>query len=185
MKIYEFDSYEDYVEAQTLANIRKIDFIWAKDEIILEIAKDKGTAKNILCHGTRNGAEQKYFKTYFCDAYVVGTEISKTATQFPMTVQHDFTFPKDEWIGKFDIVYSNSFDHSIDPEKTIQTWRDQLSDTGKLYIEYCEIASWACQSDPLEADDEEVKEMIEKYLKVEKIIHHGGDSTIFVCVKND
>ena len=32
-------------------------------------------------------------------------------------------------IGKADIVYSNSFDHTIDPTSTIQTWRDQLNKT--------------------------------------------------------
>ena len=184
MKIYEYESYEDYVAAQTRANKIKLKWVYVKEGTIGKIAKDKGTAENILCHGTRNGTEQKYFKSHFPDAYIIGSEISETATQFPMTIQHDFAMVREEWIGKFDIVYSNSFDHSIDPEKTIQVWKDQLSDNGKLYLEYSEIESVCEPSDPLDATTKEIRDLIEKYLKIENVIPntgHGG--CVFICKK--
>jgi hypothetical protein len=184
MKIYKYKNYEEYVEAQTFANKLYINYAYVKESTIKKIFEDKKTAENILCHGTKNAAEQKYFKKYFPDAYVIGTEISETATYFPMTVQHDFTFPKKEWIGKFDIVYSNAFDHSIDPEKTIQTWRDQLSPTGKLYLEFVEIRNVTGYIDALSATEGEIAELIWKYFKIEKVIEkvtHWG--VLFVCVK--
>lgn len=185
MKIYEFNSYEDYVAAQTRANKIKLKWVWVRPATIKKISEDKQTAETIICHGTRNGAEQKFFLEHFPDAYIIGTEISDTATQFPMTVQHDFAIPKDEWIGKFDIVYSNSFDHSIDPEKTIKTWTDQLSDIGKLYLEFSEFESVCEASDPLKATWLEVEELITKYLNVESVIENTGHgASVFVCVKN-
>ncbi len=89
---------------------------------------------SVLCHGTRNAREQEYFKNLLPFAEIIGTEISYTAAEFPMTEQHDFHEPQDKWLNKFDIVYSNSFDHSYDPEKCINTWKDQLSSNGSLYI---------------------------------------------------
>ena len=185
MKIYEYKDYNEYVEAQTRANKIKLTWVYVRNNTITKISNNKKSAKNIICHGTRNGAEQKMFLQHFPEAYIIGTEISETATQFPMTIQHDFAIPKEEWIGKFDIVYSNSFDHSIDPEKTIKTWSDQISDDGKLYLEYSEMLSVCEPSDPLQATSNEIKELIEKYLKIESVIPntgHGG--CVFVCIKN-
>ena len=53
------------------------------------IRKNINIVKFGLCHGTRTGKEQEWFRKYLsCD--VVGTEISETATQFPFTIQWDF-----------------------------------------------------------------------------------------------
>jgi hypothetical protein len=185
MKIYKYKDYNEYVEAQTITNKKKINWVYVKKETVKKISEDKKTAENIICHGTRNGAEQKYFLELFPDAYIIGTEISDTASDFPMTIQHDFTIQKKEWVGKFDIVYSNSFDHSIDPEKTIKTWTEQLSDNGKLYLEYSELFSVCEYGDPLEATAAEVQGLIKKYLTIEKIIPDTGQGgSVFVCVKN-
>jgi hypothetical protein len=117
----------------------------------------------------------------------VGTEISDTATQFPMTVQHDFTIPKEEWLGKFDIVYSNSFDHTINPEKTINTWANQLSPTGTLYLEYSEEQSEGSYGDPLDATAKEIEVMILKHFnivgKITKGIQRNG--VIFICERKN
>lgn len=70
-----------------------------------------GEAKTVLCHGTRNEKEQKLFLKKYPNAEIVGTEISHTAKDFPLTVQWDFHDIKDEWIGKFFIFFKgrNSF----------------------------------------------------------------------------
>jgi hypothetical protein len=138
VKVYNYGSYQEYVEEQTSHNIRKIGkgVVWVKENTIRQISSIHGPAKNIICHGTRSGEEQQFFLKQFPQAYVIGTEISPTASNYPNTTQWDFAEPKDEWLNKFDIVYSNSFDHSFDPHKTIDCWKDQLNENGALYVEW-------------------------------------------------
>ena len=137
MEIYKYKDYEEYLQEQTNANIKKERNVWVKEHTIKEILKQENpnTISSILCHGTRNGKEQRLFRKYFPLAEVIGTEISHTASKYEMTIQHDFHDEKEEWINKFDIVYSNSYDHSYDPEKAIMAWKNQLNKTGALYIE--------------------------------------------------
>ena len=184
MKIFEYKNYDDYVVNQTRANKIKLDWVYVRENTIQKVVSRKKDAASILCHGTRNGAEQRYFKNMLPDAYVIGTEISDTANTFEMTVQHDFSEPKDEWIHKFDIVYSNSVDHSIDPKKTLLTWKNQLTDDGLLFIEYAEAQSICDVNDPLEATNQEIKNMIVEagliiIETITKEIKHAG--LVFVC----
>jgi hypothetical protein len=79
MKVYEYESYEQYVEKQTMANKAKIDRAWIVKSTVAAIKNwyvreyDKLPTK-ILCHGTRNGAEQKLFKSLIGnDVEVLGT----------------------------------------------------------------------------------------------------------------
>jgi len=183
MRIYPYDDYQDYVNAQTHFNKLKIDWVYVTRATVRAIAKDKKEASSIICHGTRSGAEQKYFKECFPDAYVIGTEISETASEFPMTVQHDFTKPEEDWVGQFDIVYSNSFDHSIKPLDTLETWRDQLTTNGRLYLEYAEKRSVCKRADPLMATEVEVRKLIAKAgLQTVKEFRSGkNDGLVFVC----
>jgi hypothetical protein len=183
MRVYQYKDYDHYVMVQDKTNREKLNWVYASKNIIEQIAADKQFAENILCHGTRNGAEQKYFKSIFPDAFVIGTEISSTATEFPMTIQHDFTMQKEEWVGKFDIIYSNSFDHSIDPEKTISVWADQLCETGRIYLEYAEKQSIGNDADPLDATAKEVETMLLNKLdiigKITKGVKHHG--IVYIC----
>lgn len=162
MKLWKYDSYEEYVEAQTKGNVKKITNIWVTEFTIKVIKSKIGDVTDILCHGTRNGTEQKYFKKFFPNCNVVGTEISYTATEFPDTIQWDFHEPKQEWIGKHDIVYSNSFDHSYDPEKSLSTWAGQLNDNGVLAIELMVGVdnNKSKAQDPLELSYEEYEELL-------------------------
>lgn len=163
MKIYQYRTPDDYVAAQIEANVRKLNNIWVDKKTIREIASMHPTASNILCHGTRNAAEQKYFKEYYPQANIIGTEISHTASQFPMTVQWDFHNVHPDWLKHFDIVYSNAIDHSHDPTRVLAVWRDQLTTTGRMYIEhgYAETENRSRASDPLEISDEEIRYLID------------------------
>lgn len=188
MKVFKYKNYEHYKESQTKMNKIKLDWVYARETVIAQISKNKKSAKNIICHGTRNGAEQKFFQKFFPEAYIIGTEISDTANNFPMTIQHDFTLEKSEWIEKFDIVYSNAFDHSIDPEQTLITWKNQLVPTGRLYLEYAEAQSTCNEADPLDATKREVYELLCKHVNVigeiTDSVKHAG--VVFVCeLKND
>lgn len=185
MRIYEHKSYDEYVEWQTKINKEKLNWVYAREHAIKKICEDKKAASFIICHGTRNGGEMKLFLNHFPYTYIIGTEISDTATQFENTVQHDFSIPKKEWIGKADIVYSNSFDHTNDPKKTIETWRDQLNETGTLYLEYNEGQSVCEPADCLDATESEIKELIENsgLTIVNRFLGSQG-SAVLVCKRN-
>jgi SAM-dependent methyltransferase len=164
MKIYKYENYDDYVNNQIEANHAKLKSVYVEKKTIKKIYRDKKEAARILCHGTRNAAEQKYFKKYFRKAEVIGTELSDTADQFPMTVRHDFNEVKEEWLGAFDIVYSNAIDHAFDPNNTIRIWAQQLAPSGRLYLEhgFGEKDNRARAWDPVEIDDSELRELFTK-----------------------
>ena len=111
LNVYQYSGYEEYVNEQTKANKRKLHWPFAGQDQVEWIKSVKLNANKIICHGTRRGGEQKQFKLHYPDAYVIGTEISDTASQFEMTVQHDFAVEKKEWIKNFDILYSLSLIH--------------------------------------------------------------------------
>lgn len=161
MKLYKYNSYQEYVDAQTAANVLKIKNIWVDKKTIQTIHQKQPNAQTILCHGTRNAAEQKFFKEFYPTAEIYGTEISHTAKKFPMTVQWDFHDVEPNWINKFDIIYSNAFDHSYDPQKALETWKGQLSQVGKLYLEhgFSEEDNRARESDPLEIYEDDLLEL--------------------------
>jgi len=161
VKVHPYASYDDYVAAQTEANKRKLRNVWVRPETVLRIGTYAPFAKWVLCHGTRNGAEQRMFKVQYPTAYVIGTEISDTASQFPDTVQHDFQIQRPEWVGNFDVVYSNSLDHALAPVVALMTWRDQLAPKGRLFIEHCFTPETNVSSaaDPLEISREELQQL--------------------------
>lgn len=155
MKIYTYQDYQDYVSAQTEANRAKLDLVYVRKATIKAIVKRRPQCQSVLCHGTRNGAEQRMFLELLPGARVLGTEISDTADQFEHTVQWDFQVPRPEWVGAWDIVYSNSFDHSQDPVRALETWRDQLSAQGDLFLEHSPHGR-SRRWDPLEITAEEL-----------------------------
>lgn len=164
MKIYEYPGgYEDYVAAQVEANARKLDVVWVTRQSIDAVCAHRGASVSaILCHGTRNGAEQQLFKERYPLAEVIGTEIAPTASRFPMTIQWDMQACRPGWIGKFDIVYSNAIDHAIYPAQTLRTWLEQLSAGGVLYIDHAENerCNRSDRTDPLQINAEEMTSLI-------------------------
>jgi hypothetical protein len=149
--------YERYRAVQISGNINKLDRVWAQEENIAflsdYIVDVIGPPQFGLCHGTRQGKEQEWFRKYLgCE--VMGTEISHTAEQFPHTIQWDFHETKPEWINAVDFIYSNSFDHSYDPEKCLNAWVDCVRIGGLCLIEHTSAhrASKSSELDPFGAD---------------------------------
>lgn len=139
-----------YGREQEKGNRAKIEQVWTSEinlQFISGWLQERGLAPQfILCHGTRNGFEQKVFSSFFkCE--VVGTEISSTAVQFPMTVRADFHEPLAGWNRKADIVYSNSLDHAYDPARALRAWAGSVRDGGVIVLEK------ASDSDPRGASD--------------------------------
>lgn len=149
----EFD-YEKYKSIQTARNKSKINKFRTDTHIMEYLSKYiKNNISSInfgLCHGTRTGKEQEWFRKYLnCD--VIGTEISDTATQFPNTIQWDFHKSKPEWINSVDFIYTNSLDHTYSPDKALNTWMSCIKEKGFLIIEHSAGHSKATETDPFGA----------------------------------
>ena len=148
--------YERYRAIQEAGNKRKLDRSWAAEENIAYVAayltERLPDIRFGLCHGTRRGLEQQWFREHLgCE--VVGTEISETATQFPHTIQWDFHEVKPEWLGAVDFIYSNAFDHSYDPALCINRWMSCLKPGGICVIEHSSEheAEYTSELDPFGA----------------------------------
>lgn len=143
-----------YRRLQTEANKMKIESQWVPEEhirILAEHVRAKGaTVAKGLCHGTRRGNEQQWFRTHLgAGADVIGTEISDTATQFPHTIQWDFHEVDPDWAGAMDLIYSNSWDHSYDPEMAFGRWISCLAPGGFLMLDH----NWNYEPNRVDAMD--------------------------------
>ena len=143
--------YEEYKRVQTAGNNKKIRRVWVcQDNIIYlsdYIIKHMRKVNFGICHGTRRGLEQAWFRECL-NCEVIGTEISNTATDFPNTIQWDFHEVKPEWIGSVDFIYSNSLDHSYDPEKCIRAWMKCLRPNGICILEHGTGHLYSTRLDP-------------------------------------
>ena len=141
VKIYKYKNYEEYKKTQIYYNKKKLDKIWADKEslkIISNFLKENIQSSNIkgICHGSRNGFEQKCLHKEIVNSEVWGTDISETATNFENSIVHDFHDEKVEWVNNFDFVYSNSLDQSYDPKKALEVWLNQVKKNGFIIIEH-------------------------------------------------
>jgi hypothetical protein len=139
-RLHPYRDHAEYVKEQVRANARKIDQTWAREEsmaaLAVHIKRLVGKPVFGICHGTRNGAEQRWLAEALPGCTVVGTDISPSAGGFPNTVQWDFHEPVEAWLHKADFVYTNSLDHAYDPEKALRTWMESLAPGGVCVIEH-------------------------------------------------
>jgi hypothetical protein len=104
-----------------------------------------------LCHGSRRGKEQEWFRKYLgCE--VIGTEISATGEAFPHTLCWDFHQVKPEWLDAVDFIYSNSLDHSYDPQACLNAWMSCVKRGGLCFLEHSSSHERATELDPFGAD---------------------------------
>jgi hypothetical protein len=139
--LHEYPDYDTYKMVQVTGNKAKLGMQHVKESHIAVLAEhlNKSGVKVTfgLCHGTRQGREQAWFRKHLKGRVnVIGTEISDTADQFPHTVQWDFHDPNPEWEGKANLVYSNSWDHAYDPVKAFGNWIDMLKSDGVIMLDY-------------------------------------------------
>jgi hypothetical protein len=143
-RLVKLASYAAYREIQMIGNKKKLVKVFAREANIAYLARYAtrtiGPQLRVLCHGSRNGAEVQWFRKYLADAAtVLGTDISDTASRFPDMVQWDFHDLKDEWIGAWDLIYTNSWDHAFDPDQAFRTWMSCLSERGLLFLEHSRL----------------------------------------------
>lgn len=139
MKLLKFDTYEDYVKTQTKTNKRKLQFVWVSDKELKAISKyiqaHIPDASLGICHGVRNGYEVQKLRMLL-GFEIIGTEISDTALKMPNVIQWDFHEIKDEWINSVDFIYSNSWDHSYDPDQMLANWMKCIRQNGRSFLEW-------------------------------------------------
>ena len=141
IKIHKYKNYEEYKETQIHYNKLKLDKVWAdKDtlKLVSNFLKENIQSSNLkgICHGSRNGFEQKCFQEEIVNSEVIGTDISETAKNFENSFIHDFHEEKKEWLDNFDFVYSNSLDQSYDPKKALNTWLKQIKKDRYIILEH-------------------------------------------------
>ncbi|WP_409743518.1 hypothetical protein [Ferrovibrio sp.] len=141
--LHKYKSYEEYKAIQIQHNIRKISKVWADQDTLSlmcsTLKKEMGSTSPLrgLCHGSRNGFEQKFISSVE-GFYAIGTDISPTATDYENSVQWDFHEVNEDWVGKFDFVYSNSLDQSWNPRAALAVWLNQVHVGGCVVIEHTE-----------------------------------------------
>ena len=141
VKIYKYKSYEEYKKTQIYYNKKKIDKVWADEKtlkMISDFLKSNINLEKIegLCHGSRNGFEQKFFNNQIPNSKVLGTDISDTALNYENSIVHDFHVEKKDWINEFDFIYTNSLDQSYDPKKALNVWLKQIRKERFIIIEH-------------------------------------------------
>ncbi len=81
------------------------------------------------------------------DGRVWGVELNPSVSRPDVHVSSFDELPPD-WKKKFKVIYSNSFDHSQDPEKTIAEWKRVSTDGAYLIIAF-PVGNKPSQTDPL------------------------------------
>ena len=169
---YQYPDYDTYREVQVAGNKAKLRMQFVPESHIQALSEYvSGVFDKIdfaLCHGTRRGNEQAWFKAHLSgNPTVIGTEISDTADQFPDTVQFDFHDDNPEWHGRANFVYSNSWDHALYPEKAFGNWAKSLKPGGVLLLDYTkgQMPAAANALDPFGATLGALEDLLEGTLK--------------------
>jgi hypothetical protein len=146
VKQHKFSTYEDYVKAQCGLTNSKIRRGTGKCKVteVGEVIKaihnyhinNVGIVIEGLCHGVRYGQELDLFRKEFGTGTWIGTEITESLCNEIDIIHQDFSIARDDWIGLFNLIYSNSLDHALKPEDTVKTWLSCLNRNGRLYVEW-------------------------------------------------
>lgn len=158
MRLKKFKSHEHYVEVQRRTACRRGPGPYFTDAEIERIArwlKSRGVDGPLrgICHGARAGLEADEIVKHFPAADVFGTDLfpySGKSDRHPgesKVVEWDFSERRSEWIGAFDLIYSNSLDHARDPEGTVAVWMEQLKPGGHLCVQWTASDVKACSGD--------------------------------------
>lgn len=96
--------------------------------------------ETICCMGCRQGTEVFEFKGFYPEAEVHGVDITRNIETIKSHLDikislNDFNDLPDEWEDKFDLVFSNSLDHSYKVADTIAEWRRVTKNGGHLFLE--------------------------------------------------
>lgn len=117
-----------------------------------------------VCHGARAGHECDELMRNMPQATIFGTDLfpfsgkSGSVRGKANVIEWDFNSQNLGWLDHFDLVYSNSLDHSNDPPATLLVWLEQLTWNGALFVQWnradLDVKGGDCfGADPLEMID--------------------------------
>jgi SAM-dependent methyltransferase len=98
------------------------------------------------------------------DGRVWGVELNPDVIRQDVKVTSFDELPVD-WSGRFNLIFSNSFDHSQDPHKTINEWRRVAAPGAYLIIAF-PLENKPTQTDPL---GQLSLEIVREYVKAEMV----------------
>ncbi len=144
---YEHKDYEWYKAVQRKLTAKKTRYgnryyTWIDEKEMTEVnrlihlyTKDIQT---VVCHGCRCGLEVDVLQKLNPIARVFGTDIYGDAYKYDRTYfrEMDFDEVPPEWVEYFDVVYSNSIDHSREPIRTLLAWKSELKDGGICFVNF-------------------------------------------------
>lgn len=196
MQKHEFESYTEYRNTQinlTKNKVRKGFGLSTSKSILEDIIKYHTEYKFLplekaCCHGVRRGEELDLFEELYSQANWIGTEITPDLCDNKRIIQADFSERKPQWQYRFDLVYSNSLDHALDPEKAVSSWLDSIKGTGRLYVEWCAFhnkLSTRTKADCFAATTDEYRDLFNSLATVEDVIvsqheRRGQNHIVFV-----
>lgn len=143
MKVIDYPSHDAYLAAQRgVRRNRKGPFF--RPEEISAVGEWWGNDRpcwpgSAICHGVRCGAEMEAIRSHLVVPEVVGTDVQPRPDlqRTGLSIVHwDFTQPNPEWVGRFDLLWSNSLDHSPDPRAAVQVWMEQLRKDGRMFLQW-------------------------------------------------
>jgi len=187
MKLYKHENYKEYKKAQIEKNTRKINHVWVKpQEIKMVVKRIRRFIPKVsfgICHGVRNAWEVQEFRRIL-KADVIGTDIAPSANEFDHTIQWDFHELKEEWKNNVDFIYSNSFDHSYDPEACLDIWMKCIRKRAGV----CFIHWMSTNANKIDAADcfagtlADYRKMLNK--KYQIVDEFGGKGRIIFAIKH-
>ena len=87
------------------------------------------------------------FRERMASSKIVATDLEPAYSD---VIQWDYHETKPEWLGAFDIVYSNSLDHSHKPGECLRGWLSQLKPDGRLYLQWTQYHRLTAKNNPNE-----------------------------------
>ncbi len=178
MKLLTFNDYDEYKQVQVAANKRKYHQVYAEDPELRRIAVHyrahaPGGSGRGLCHGVRNGYEVQVLRRLLPSVDITGTDISDTARSVPNCLEWDMHEVKPEWLGAIDFMYSNSWDHTYDPELLFRRWSETLSPAGRLYLPYTRLhahVTEATKIDVFGCSLEELRGLVGRFFDLDDVL---------------
>jgi hypothetical protein len=189
MRLRSFDTYADYVDRQRRTTQAKKAKVWVLESELAIIAADirqqAPYATFGICHGVRTGAEVDYLsKALGC--MVLGTDLEPS--EHDSVIQWDFHEVKPDWLGAADFIYSNSLDHSYDPEMAVARWLSCLSPSGRCYIHWSPSHDrpkfGIFGGDCFQASREGYAALLGEVGTVDRVIPTWGERVVFVVGRN-
>ena len=130
----------NHIESSNCWQLKKVDNLQYRSNINSYLAKIittigiNGLSQQVCCQGSRQGMEP-YFFSKLLRCYSYGTDISPTSEFFPNVEQHDF---HKTLKSKVDIIFSNSYDQSSNPDALAEAWVDSINEKGLIVLQYGE-----------------------------------------------